>query len=304
MRKGGDGVAEKDITEKILESYNDVFSDIVNVLLFDGKAVLVPDELEDQAPRTYYKADGKIREMERDVAKRWKKGNIRIACVGFENQTNPDPDMPLRIIGYDGAEYRTQLLADNTGNSRYPVVTLVLYFGHEKHWSQPLRLKECLDIPPEFEPYVNDYRINLFEIAYLTQEQVALFQSDFRIVADYFVQKREKGDYTPEPYDFKHIQETLQLLSVMSKDNRFEEAYKDDTKGGIHNMCDVLDRIELKGRREGRQEGRREGELKAKKEMALSLAGMGISVEKIAEAAKVSIEVVKQWITSDGNAAR
>ena len=90
----------------------------------------------------------------------------------------------------------------------------------------------------------------------------------------------------------------------MSKDNRFEEAYKDDTKGGIHNMCDVLDRIELKGRREGRQEGRREGELKAKKEMALSLAGMGISVEKIAEAAKVSIEVVKQWITSDGNAAR
>lgn len=151
-------------------------------------------------------------------------------------------------------------------NSRYPVVTLVLYFGHEKHWSQPLRLKECLDIPPEFEPYVNDYRINLFEIAYLTQEQVALFQSDFRIVADYFVQKREKG--------------------------------------GIHNMCDVLDRIELKGRREGRQEGRREGELKAKKEMALSLAGMGISVEKIAEAAKVSIEVVKQWITSDGNAAR
>lgn len=155
---------------------------------------------------------------------------------------------------------------------------------------------------------MNDYRINLFEIAYLTQEQVALFQSDFRIVADYFVQKREKGDYTPEPYDFKHIQETLQLLSAMSKDNRFEEAYKDDTKGGIHNMCDVLDRIELKGRREGRQEGRqegrREGELKAKKEMALSLAGMGISVEKIAEAAKVSIEVVKQWITSDGNAAR
>lgn len=43
-------MAEKDITEKILESYNDVFSDIVNVLLFDGKQVLSPDELEDQTP--------------------------------------------------------------------------------------------------------------------------------------------------------------------------------------------------------------------------------------------------------------
>lgn len=293
-------MGEKDITEKILESYNDVFADIVNVLLFKGKKILVPDELEDQAPRSYYKADGKIREIERDVAKRWKKGNIRIACVGFENQTNPDPDMPLRVMGYDGAEYRAQLLSENVENSRYPVVTLVLYFGYDKHWDQPLSLKKRLDIPPEFEPYVNDYKINLFEIAYLTHEQVEMFQSDFQVVADYFVQKREKDDYNPEPRNLKHIQETLQLLSVMSNDQRFEEAYNNDMEGGIRNMCDVLDRIELKGRqegrREGRQEGRQEGELEAKKEMAVSLASMGISLDKIAEAAKVSIDVVKQWL--------
>ena len=92
-------MAEKDITEKILESYNDVFVDIVNVLLFDGKEVLVPEELEEQAPRSFYKADGKIREIERDVAKRWKKQNIRIACIGLENQTEPDADMPLRVMG-------------------------------------------------------------------------------------------------------------------------------------------------------------------------------------------------------------
>ena len=123
-------MAQKDTSEKILESYNDVFSDIVNVLLFNGKQVLSADELEDQAPRSYYKADGKIREIERDVAKRWKNGNIRVACIGFENQTASDPNMPLRVMGYDGAEYRAQLL----GNSEnlYPVVTLVLYFGHDR----------------------------------------------------------------------------------------------------------------------------------------------------------------------------
>ena len=33
-------MAEKDASEKILESYNDVFSDIVNVLLFNGRQVL------------------------------------------------------------------------------------------------------------------------------------------------------------------------------------------------------------------------------------------------------------------------
>ena len=247
-------MAQKDSSEKILESYNDVFSDIVNVLLFNGRQVLAPDELEDQVPRAYYKADGRLHEIERDVAKRWKNGNIRVACIGFENQTASDPDMPLRVMGYDGAEYRAQLLGDNDSGSRYPVVTLVLYFGHKTPWSGPLTLKERLDVPTEFEPYVNDYKINLFQIAYLTHEQVDLFQSDFRVVADYFVQKREKGDYVPSSQELKHVQETLQLLSIMTNDHRFEDAYNmdnDHQKGEASNMCEVLDKVENRGKAEG-----------------------------------------------------
>ena len=245
-------MAEKDASEKILESYNDVFSDIVNVLLFQGRQVLAPNELEDQAPRSYYKTDGRLHEIERDVAKRWKNGNIRVACIGFENQTASDPDMPLRVMGYDGAEYRAQLLGENDSGNRYPVVTLVLYFGHEKPWNGPLSLKERLNIPQEFEPYVNDYKINLFQIAYLTREQVELFQSDFKVVADYFVQKRENGDYVPSSQELTHVQETLQLLSIMTNDNRFEEAYNTTTKkGGTRNMCEVLDKVENRGKAEG-----------------------------------------------------
>ena len=300
-------MAEKDAAEKILESYNDVFSDIVNALLFNGRQVIGADELEDQAPRSYYKADGRVREIERDVAKRWKNGNIRVACIGLENQTEADPDMALRIIGYDGAEYRSQLLSDNVGKNRYPVVTLVLYFGHTKHWDKPLSLKERLDIPPEFDRYVNDYKVNLFEIAYLTREQVNLFKSDFRIVADYFVQKRESNDYTPSPREIKHVQETLQLLSVMTRDNRFEEVYNsymDDRKGGLRNMCEVLDRIEFKGIQKGMQEGMQKGMQKGiqegmqegKKEMSLSLARMGRPLEEIAAAANESLETIKRWI--------
>ena len=30
-------MGEKDLTEKILEDYNDIFADIVNVLVFKGK---------------------------------------------------------------------------------------------------------------------------------------------------------------------------------------------------------------------------------------------------------------------------
>lgn len=39
MKKTVSPIAGKDITEKILEAYNDVFADIVNVLLFDDREV-------------------------------------------------------------------------------------------------------------------------------------------------------------------------------------------------------------------------------------------------------------------------
>ena len=48
-------MGEKDIAQKILEAHNDVFSDIVNVLLFKGKKVLSADELEDQSPTHFIK---------------------------------------------------------------------------------------------------------------------------------------------------------------------------------------------------------------------------------------------------------
>ena len=65
--KGGDEVAEKDIAEKTLEGYNDVFADIANVLLFNGRRLINPDDLEDRTPNSSYKVDGKIHGQERDV---------------------------------------------------------------------------------------------------------------------------------------------------------------------------------------------------------------------------------------------
>ena len=247
-------MAEKDITEKILLSYADVFADVVNGLLFKGKQIILPEDLVDQAPRAAYKADGKVRDIERDVAKRWLRNNIRIACIGFENESQPEKDMVFRVFGYDGAEYRTQLLKENKSNPRYPVVTLVLYFGFKKHWDAPLWLHEAVEIPEIFKPYVTDIKINLFEIAFLTDEQLGYFHSDFRVVADYFVQKQRNGDYVPSREKLQHVEAVLQLLSVMTEDTRFEEVLNQDDgsdQGGVNNMCDVLDRVEAKGEKKG-----------------------------------------------------
>ena len=96
----------------------------------------------------------------------------------------------------------------------------------------------------------------------MDKEEVDLFQSDFRAVADYFVQKQENGDYEPSLQDLAHVQETLQLLSVMTNDHRFEDVYNeasDAQKGEMRNMCEILDKIENRGIEKGKAEGNAEG---------------------------------------------
>ena len=256
VRKGGDVLADKDATEKRLEDYADVFSDLVNVLLFKGKRLMQPEDLLTALPRSIYKVDGKMHEQERDVAKFWKKGQIRIAFIGLENQTDIEADIPFRIIGYDGAIYRDQLNADEKDKpkERYPVVTLVLYFGYERRWNKPLNLKECFSIPEELEPFVNDYHVNLFEIAWLPDETIAMFQSDFRFVADYFSQKRKNQQYKAPAGEMKHVRAVLELLSAVTQDTRFMDAYnKRIEEGRVVNMEAWIDEAEARGRKEGEQ---------------------------------------------------
>ena len=72
---GEDKLEVKDMTELYLESYNDVFLDIVNVYFaINGVKDLRierPEDLQDAQTRTVYKSEGKVREQERDRTKLW-----------------------------------------------------------------------------------------------------------------------------------------------------------------------------------------------------------------------------------------
>ena len=300
---------DKDITQKVLEKYNDVFADILNVLLFDGRDVVEESTLTDALTMSMLKIDGRVRSQERDIAKYWRKSKINVALFGFENQTIADRLMPLRVFGYDCAEYVKQSRKENSGKSKYPVITLVLYLGYEKRWNYPKTLFEVLDIDEDIKPYVNDFKINLFEIAYLDREKIDLFKSDFRILADYLYQMRANRDYIADETTIEHVEELLTLMSAMTGDNRFEETIN-DLKGKENiNMCEVLDRVEARGiekgieqgiekgieqgRIEGRLEGRQEGTINT----LISLVNDGIlSVYEAASRADVSVEDFEKYI--------
>lgn len=104
-------MAEKDIAEKSFMALNDVFADVFNVLVFEGEPVVEEESLAEQSVTSQYKDEKEsLHEQERDVFKKWRGHGFNMVLAGIENQTSPDKDMPFRVIGYDGAAYRSQLL--------------------------------------------------------------------------------------------------------------------------------------------------------------------------------------------------
>ena len=65
-----------------------------------------------------------------------------------------------------------------------------------------------------------------------------------------------------------------------------------ETQKGVELMCHEMEKIYS----EGMESGEKRGELKAKKETALSLAEMGLPVEKIAKAVNHNVNEVQKWI--------
>lgn len=128
-------------------------------------------------------------------------------------------------MSYAGASYTQQLL-DDTTKQRYPVITLVLYFG-EKHWNKPKTLLECVNLPEELKPYANDYKINVFEIAWLDDETINKFTSDFKFVAQFFQSKRKNVEYKGSDEEIKHVDEIFKLISVLNGDKTFELRYNE-----------------------------------------------------------------------------
>ena len=144
-------------------------------------------------------------------------------------------------------------------HERYPVVTIVLYFG-KTPWKKPLSLHDVLEIPADLKPFVNDYKINLIDVPRLTGEQVEKFTSDFQIIADYFVQLSKNKDYVPKDKIIRHTDSFLKLMSVLTQDNKYVEMGRELSHDKEEfNMCEVLDKAEARGEARGQAIGEARG---------------------------------------------
>ena len=246
----------------------DVFADILNVLLFDGKQVVQPEELFDVGLRSQFKADtGREHEQERDVAKYWIRDGKILAMFGLENQTNTDYDMPMRIFSYDGSSYKSQLMRaakETQDDARYPIITLVLYFGEKRWGEQGVSLKGMFGGPDELQKYLQNYCVYVFEIAHLSEEELKKFRSDFGFLAEFMVRKRKAEPFRiTQDQEILHVDAVLKMLSVFPEDEYVEKVSKAiakrQEKGERIMGCNISKAWMDLGREEGIREGIREG---------------------------------------------
>lgn len=102
--KEGSQMGQKDLTQKNLEYYPDVFADIVNALLYEGKAVLAGADLQPAPTETLYAGQKEtLRNQFHDVSKyEMKNGRIKVQYT-LENESCCNKKMILRKAGYEGA---------------------------------------------------------------------------------------------------------------------------------------------------------------------------------------------------------
>ena len=140
-----------------------------------------------------------------------------------------------------------------------------------------------------------------------------LFQANNENFAELFNRTLLAGNpVSPQELDEENIKETahirvtkeggkttLEELTHSPELAKIRTPEYQTTEGG-YNMCRGIQGMIQEGIREGKivglREGIREGEMKKAKEMSISLADMGMSAEKIAMAAGVSVRLVREWL--------
>ena len=163
-------LGNKDLAEKNLLQYKDVFSDIVNVNLFGGRHYISANELSREPGELITKSssDNKLKQLQMDVPMKCiKKYNTRF-FVCLENQSDINNIMPVRDMGYQHAKYMEQVRTIKETNRQQqtypspitkgihdtqkldPVITLVLNYS-QKEWKKPKQLQDVLNIPKDIK---------------------------------------------------------------------------------------------------------------------------------------------------------
>lgn len=156
------------------------FADMCNGILFQGKAIIRPEELQEVGENIVYKEDKKRRKIIPDKVRLWK--GIYLAVISVENQTKVDYRMVFRMMKEEAVSYerqwnvrererrldgtfgkKTQLCWYGKDEKFIPVIPIVIYYGADKKWDGATCLYDMLEMNDALKPYITNFKMNLFD---------------------------------------------------------------------------------------------------------------------------------------------
>ena len=277
------------------------FADFFNAVLFDGKQVIKPKELEDldteESSVLEHKEYAESIGASRDTVKIRKKSTVygvEFVILGMEGQEHIHYAMPMRVMGYDYAAYQKQY-ADNAAKYKtakslteeeylskmkkddrlVPVITVVVYYG-EKPWDGAVSLHGMLHISEEMKPFVNDYRMHLVEARKNDLKLHNINNRDLFNLLGILLDRNGKIQETRDRainYAREHrVEKTVIMTAAGAANCKID--YNKIARKGDADMCTVFEET----RREGIAEGEAKGEAKGIIETGYEF---GISEEEI-----------------------
>ena len=269
------------------------FSDLYNGIVFRGKQVVLPEELESAEGETDILLEDKEQKVQeihryRDIVMRWKKGAL-LVLLACENQEKVHYAMTVRNMLYDSLSYVGQIqqlwkerekeekqkmtapefLSKWKKDDRLvPVITLVFYYDTEQ-WDGSTDLYGMLqwgagEADRELiKKYVPNYQINLVDAGNL--EHLERFQSDLQEILGMLKcrgNKKELLDYMNkrEAY-FRNVdEETYQVMREFLHSEKMlkEKVERMEGKETV-DMCKALEELYNDGVEQGIEQGRKQG---------------------------------------------
>ena len=303
------------------------FSDLYNGIVFRGKQVVLPEELESAEGETDILLEDKEQKVQeihryRDIVMRWKKGAL-LVLLACENQEKVHYAMTVRNMLYDSLSYVGQIqqlwkerekeekqkmtapefLSKWKKDDRLvPVITLVFYYDTEQ-WDGSTDLHGMLQWGEGEEnqkllrEYVPNYRINLVDAG--NQEHLERFQSDLQEILGMLKcrgNKKELLDYMNkrESY-FRNVdEETYQVMREFLHSEKMlkENVERIEGKETV-DMFKALDELYNDGIEQGIERGMIRGTIETMKEFNIS---MEEAIERISKKFEITKEQAKEEV--------
>ncbi len=232
----------------------------------------------------------------------------------FEHKSYLSPYTPLQMLKYMVKIWDSKI--NKAKSSKLPlIIPLVIYHGKEK-WQIDTKFIKIIEgvenLPPDIIKYIPDYEYILYDFTTYEAEQLkgniiltetikilqAIFQQDINkfkeVLAATLLNLENQGwaeEY--EKYFFTYIIYILNARPDLELEDIYEAA-KNISPERSEKIMTIAEKLYKEGMEKGRLEGKREGLIEGQRKTAKNFLRLGLSPEKVAEAAELPIDEIIQ----------